>query len=166
MRLLLAAAVLALALAAPATASESHPTLAELESRVMCPVCKTTLDQSNSAAAQRIEAVIRQKIAAGETRSGIEQDLVEQFGPAILAAPPHRGFDLLAWWLPIAALVGGGLVLGAAVWHWSRVRERDPEPSPSNTVLPEGAGGGTDGAAGIDPELERRLDEELARFDA
>jgi cytochrome c-type biogenesis protein CcmH len=163
-RPVLAAAVLALALAAPALASESHPTLAELESRVMCPVCKTTLDQSDSAAAQRIEAVIRQKIAAGETRSQIEQDLVEQFGPAILAAPPHRGFDLLAWWLPIAALVGGGLALAAAVWHRSRVRERDPEPS--NSLSLEGSGGGTDEAAGVDPELERRLDEELARFDA
>jgi cytochrome c-type biogenesis protein CcmH len=150
-RAVVAAALVALGLAAPALASESHPTLAELESRVMCPVCKTTLDQSNSAAAQRIEAVISQKIAAGETRSQIEQELVEQFGPAILAAPPRRGFDLLAWWLPIAAVVAGGLALGAGVWHWSRTRERDREPEPST--------------GGLDPELERRLEEELARFD-
>jgi hypothetical protein len=34
---------------------------------------------------------------------------VAQFGPAILAAPPRKGFDLIAWWLPIA-----GLALGAA----------------------------------------------------
>jgi cytochrome c-type biogenesis protein CcmH len=148
-----AAALLALALASPALASESHPTLAEMESRVMCPVCKTTLDQSDSAVARRIEAVISQKIAAGETRSRIESDLVAQFGPAILAAPPRRGFDLLAWWLPIAGVIAGGLVLGAAVWHWSRVREREP--------VPVAAGG-----APLDPELERRLDEELRRFDA
>ena len=153
MRRLAAAGLVALALAAPAAASESHPTLVEMESRIMCPVCKTTLDQSNSAAAQRIEAVISSKIAAGQTRSQIEQGLVEEFGPEILAAPPRKGFDLLAWWLPIVAVLGGGLILAAAAWHWSRTREREPEPM---------AGA----PAGLDPEMERRLDEELARFDA
>ncbi len=156
MRRAAAAALLALALASPALASESHPTLAEMESRVMCPVCKTTLDQSDSAVARRIEAVISQKIAAGETRSRIESDLVAQFGPAILAAPPRRGFDLLAWWLPIAGVLAGGVVLGVAAWHWSRVRDREPVP----------AAVGATSAGLLDPELERRVDEELRRFDA
>ena len=46
----LAAAVAAMALlavsAGPAAAGERHPTLGELEGEVMCPTCKTTLDQS------------------------------------------------------------------------------------------------------------------------
>jgi cytochrome c-type biogenesis protein CcmH len=121
---------------------------------VMCPVCKTTLAQSNSPAAQRIEAVIAQKIAHGESRSAIEADLVQQFGTSILAAPPRRGFDLLAWWLPIVGVLAAGLVLAAAVWHWSRVREPTP--------LPVGA----TSAGALDPDLERRLDDELRRFDA
>jgi cytochrome c-type biogenesis protein CcmH len=146
---------LVLVLVPQAWASESHPTLAEMESRVMCPVCKTTLDQSDSAVAQRIEAVISQKIAAGETRSRIESDLVAQFGPAILAAPPRRGFDLLAWWLPIVGVIAGGLMLGVAAWHWSRVRDREAVPAPL----------GATSAGPLDPELERRLDEELRRLD-
>ena len=64
MRALLVAA-LALALAAPAFASERHPTLNELEGQVMCPICHTTLDQSDSAAAQRIKAFIERRIRAG-----------------------------------------------------------------------------------------------------
>ena len=147
---LLAAAVLALALAAPALASEAHPTLAELEGEVMCPICHTTLDQSNSAAAQRIKAFIVRRIRAGDTKSEIKTRLVSDFGPAILAEPPKRGFDLLAWLLPIGGLVAGALAVGYAAWRWTRSRE--PEPALA--------------AAGpLDPELERRLDDELRRFD-
>src|SRR5204863_9870210 len=49
MRAVLVAA-LALAVAAPAAAA-SGPSLAKLESEVMCPVCNTTLDQPDSPAA-------------------------------------------------------------------------------------------------------------------
>ena len=102
MRALVAAAffVATLAVAAPALASDAHPTLAELEGEVMCPICKTTLDQSNSAAAQRIKAFIVRRIRAGDSKSEIERRLVDDFGPAILAQPPKHGFDLLAWVLP------------------------------------------------------------------
>jgi len=142
-------AVLALAVAAPAFASERHPSLAELEGEVMCPTCHTTLDESNSAIAQQIKAFIRVRIAEGKTKSQIEAELVDNFGPSILAAPPKRGWDLLAWALPLGGLGLGALVLGILAWRWTRDRDR---PS---------SGGG----AKLDPELERRLDAELARFD-
>ena len=142
--------VLALAVAGPAAASERHPTLAELEGEVMCPICKTTLDQSSSAAAQRIKAFIVRRIRAGDTKSEIKSRLVRDFGPAILAQPSKRGFDLLAWLLPIGGLLAGALAVGYAAWRWTRSRE--PEPALA--------------AAGpLDPELERRLDDELRRFD-
>ena len=149
------AVLLVLALAATARASEAHPTLAELEGEVMCPICHTTLDQSNSAAAGRIKAFIVRRIKAGDTKSQIKRELVDQFGPAILAEPPKHGFDLLAWLLPIVGILGGGLVLGFAAWRWSRRRE------PELVV----AGGGVALPRPLDPELERRLDEELRRFD-
>jgi cytochrome c-type biogenesis protein CcmH len=149
-RLLLVALVF-LALAQAALASEQHPTLGELEGEVMCPTCHTTLDQSSSPVAARMRVFIRARIAAGDTRSGIENKLVAQFGPAILAAPPHKGFGLLAWWLPIAGLLAGLGAVTVAVWHWSRSREpAAPAPPP----------------AALAPELERRVDEELARLDA
>jgi len=104
----LAVALVALVLAAPAAASEQHPTQAELEGEVMCPVCGTTLDQSDSPAAQQIKRVIARRIAAGDTKSEIKARLVANYGDAILAAPPHHGFGLLAWWLPIAGIVAAG----------------------------------------------------------
>src|SRR5947208_14446379 len=107
--LLLAASTLIAA--TTARASEQHPTLVELEGEIMCPTCHTTLDQSNSLEAQRIEAFISSRIRAGDTKSQIKAKLVAQFGEAILAAPPRRGWDLLAWWLPIAGAAAGALGL-------------------------------------------------------
>jgi cytochrome c-type biogenesis protein CcmH len=144
-------AVLALALAGPAAASELKPTPAELESELVCPVCETTLDTSDAPAARRIKAYIRARIAAGDTKSEIKAKLVDQFGPTVLAVPPRKGFDWLAWLLPIGGLAIGAVVVGALAWHWSR--GRGDEPPPPDELEP------------LDPELERRLDAELARFE-
>ena len=143
--------VAALALAGPAAAC-AHPrtSLAHLEGQVMCPICHTTLDQSDSPAAQRIEVFISRKIAACWTAHRIESALVANYGAGILAAPPHKGFDLLAWWLPIAGVLGGALVLGFGVWRWSRRGGPEAEEPPGS---------------GLDEETERRLDDLLARFD-
>ncbi|MEK6274860.1 MAG: cytochrome c-type biogenesis protein [Actinomycetota bacterium] len=122
-------------------------TLADLEDEVMCPVCFTTLDQSSSPAARRIKTFISRRIAAGDTKDEIKDQLVVEYGPQILAAPPKKGFDLLAWLLPIGGVLGGALVLAALAWRWSRVRE----PAPA--------------VAALDPALELRIDDELARFD-
>jgi cytochrome c-type biogenesis protein CcmH len=144
-------AVLALALAAPAAASEQKPTAAELESELVCPVCETTLDTSDAPAARLMKTYIRARIAAGDSKSEIKSKLVDQFGPTVLAVPPRRGFDLLAWLLPLGGLAVGAVVVGALAWHWSRSRDDEP-PAPGE-------------AGPIDPELERRLDSELARFE-
>jgi cytochrome c-type biogenesis protein CcmH len=153
---LLAALAVALALAAPALASETHPTLIDLEDEIVCPACGTTLDQSNSEIARQMKAFITRRIAAGDSKAEIKASLVDEFGEAVLAAPPRRGFNLLAWVLPIAGILLAAAVLGVAAWRWRSARE--PEPP---AVDPR-----TNGHAALDPELERRLDEELARFEA
>jgi cytochrome c-type biogenesis protein CcmH len=152
---LLALGLAALVLATPALGSERHPTLTELEGQLMCPICQgETLAQSNAPAAQRIKAYIQQRIAAGDTRSEIKRKLVDQWGKRILAAPPRHGFDLLAWALPLVGLIGGAGVLGLLAWRWTRVRE--PDPAPQRWSL---------NGHPLEPDEERRLDEELARFD-
>lgn len=148
MRLLVLACVAALFVVPLAHASGRQPTQAELEGEVMCPVCGTTLDQSNSPAAEQIKRVIARRIAAGDTKSEIEDRLVANYGDAILAAPPHRGFGLLAWWLPIVGILSAAVLVGAGAWRWSRARE---------PAVP---------AAPLDPALERRVDDELRRYEA
>jgi len=144
------AAVVAAALvfAAPAVAC-AHPrtSLGYLQGQVMCPTCHTTLEMSDSPAAQRIRAFIAKRIAACWTTKQIESALVANYGQGILAAPSHKGFDLLAWWLPLAGVLAGALVLAFGVWRWSRARTPEDRPPP------------------VDDETERRLDELLARLD-
>jgi cytochrome c-type biogenesis protein CcmH len=147
----LAVAVAALVLAAPAAAcARPRTSLAYLEGQVMCPTCHTTLDMSDAAAAQRIKAFISKRIAQCASAQQIKSELVANFGQGILAEPSHNGFDLLAWWLPVAGVLGGALVLAVGVWQWSRRRE-------PNAPTPEGSE--------LDEETERRLDDLLARFD-
>jgi cytochrome c-type biogenesis protein CcmH len=148
-------AAAALLLAPAALASERHPTLNELENEVMCPVCNTTLAQSNSDAAKSIEREIQDKIRIGWTKGQIKDFLVQQYGESILAAPPKHGFNLLAWVLPLAGIGAAALILGVAAWGWTRGRA-DPEPLAVQS---------SNGQGPIDPELERRVDEELSRFE-
>ena len=100
----------------------------------MCPTCHTTLDQSDSPAAQQIRVFIAQRIAACWTTQQIESALVANYGQGILAAPSHKGFDLLAWWLPIVGVLAGAVVLAFGVWRWSRRKE--PRSRTSRSAAP------------------------------
>jgi cytochrome c-type biogenesis protein CcmH len=126
-RLLALASMLALVVAPNSLASEQHPTQAELEGELVCPTCHTTLDQSNAAVALRMKQFVRTRIAAGDTKSEIKDQLVAQFGKGVLAAPERSGFDLLAWVLPIAGLLAGAGVLTVLAWRWTR-RPEDELP--------------------------------------
>jgi cytochrome c-type biogenesis protein CcmH len=149
----LVVALAVLAAAAPAAASEQHPTLAELEPQLICPTCQTTLDQSDAPVANAIRAFIRRRIRAGDTESEIKAKLVDQFGPEVLAAPQKHGFDLVAWVLPLVGLAAGIAVASVLAWRWSRTRGGEAAPE-------------APAADPLEPAIERRLDEELARFDA
>ena len=146
------AALAMLVAAVPASASEQHPTQAELEADLVCPACHEPLDESDSPIAQQMKAFIRKHIAMGWTKSQIEDALVAQLGPGVLGVPSDHGFDLLAWLLPFTGIAVGAVAVGAGAWWWSRNRS--------------GGGGGPPAVARLDPALERRVDEELARFDA
>ena len=128
-------------------AAAGPPNAADLEAELVCPVCETTLDQSNAPIAQRMKAFIRVRIAAGDSEQEIKDALVDEFGPAVLATPPRSGFGLLAWLLPLAALAVGAIAVGLLIRSWSRRR------TPSDDGEP------------LDPRLERLVDDELARFD-
>jgi len=129
-------------------AAAAPPNAADLEAELVCPVCETTLDQSNAPVAERMKAFIRVRIAAGDSEQEIKDALVAQFGTEVLAKPPEGGFGLLAWLLPLSAVVAGAVAVGLLIRSWSR--RRGPPPA----------------ADDLDPQLERLVDEELARFDS
>jgi cytochrome c-type biogenesis protein CcmH len=163
-----ALALLALALGAgPATAlaqeNDSSPplsgapespaaetSLADIEDEVMCPICGTTLQLSQSPQADRERAFIQRLIAEGRSKEEIKDALVAEYGSEVLALPESEGFDLAAWLVPgIAILVAGGAI-GVGLWRWRR-RDRAAEPRPEPEVL--------------DAAESERLSSDLARYD-
>ena len=137
-----------LALAAPAVASAACPSRADLEDELVCPTCKTTLDQSDAPVARRMKAYVADRVRACASKQEIKDELVAQFGRGVLAEPPRAGFDLLAWALPLGGVLVAAVAVGALAWRWTRARETVDSAEPE-----------------LDPELERRLDAELARFE-
>jgi cytochrome c-type biogenesis protein CcmH len=143
------------ALAVPASASAACPELRSLEGELMCPTCRTTLELSNAPAANQIRRFVCERAAAGDSKGEIKDRLVADFGPGVLASPPKEGFDLLAWVLPLAALGLGAAAIGVLVVRWSRRGK-------SETGLEEPS---ANGRPELDPALEKRLEDELARFE-
>ena len=141
----------ALAFVAAPGASERHPTQAELEAELVCPSCHVPLDESSSAVSQQMKTFIRVHIAAGWTKGRIERSLAAQLGDGIYGVPRTHGFDLLAWILPLGGIALGAVAIATGAWRWSRVRDGASDDSAESPVL--------------DLEGERRVDEELARFD-
>jgi cytochrome c-type biogenesis protein CcmH len=149
LRLLLA---IGLALVLAPAAAAACPTVADLEDELICPTCKTTLDQSDAPVARQIKAIVARRVADCVSKQQIKDELVADFGPSVLAAPPREGFHWLAWVLPPIGLLAAAAVISVLVWRWSR-RPTAEAVANSNGRLP------------LDPELERRLDRELARYD-
>jgi cytochrome c-type biogenesis protein CcmH len=144
------ASFVALALAGPAAAA--CPKVADLEGELICPTCKTTLDQSDAPVARQMKDYIARRAEACASEGQIKDELVAQFGPRVLAAPPREGFHWIAWLLPLLGVGAGVGVISVLVWRWSRSR-------PAEATVE------ANGRPPADPELERRLDQELARYD-
>ena len=149
-------ALLALVLAAPALASEQHPTLARARRAADVPDLRgrdaRAVGFGGGASGSRSRSSTGSLQARRAARSSTSSS--RSGATRILAAPPRHGFDLLAWLLPIVGVLAGAAVLGVLAWRWTR--EREPEPAPDRWSL---------NGHPLGPDEERRLDEELARFD-
>jgi cytochrome c-type biogenesis protein CcmH len=156
MRAAVVALLALLALAPAALGAQPRASFNDVEDEVMCDTCNVPLNIAESDRADQERAAIRKLIARGLTKQQILDELERTYGPAILAKPQDSGFSLAVWWVPVAVVVGLVALLAALLPRWRR-RGR--------------GGGGDDGPArtGRLPALsaadERRLDEDLARYD-
>ncbi len=123
----------------------------EVAQHLWCPLCggRLRLDSCELKACGQMKELIAIKLAEGADAESIRDYFLEQYGPQVLGEPPREGFNWLAWILPVVAVVGG------AIFLWTRLQEMTRPRS----AAPAGAAGGE-----VD-ERERRLDEELARYD-
>lgn len=158
---LLAAVLLVLALAAAlapgapaASGADRSWTVPSISEELMCPVCKTRLDMSQSAAADQIRAFLLQAKREDLTHQQVIDQLVASYGPSVLAETPKHGFGLLAWVAPALVLLGGALAALLVARRWAAKR---PSQGPFLALA--------DGSLDEQARLERRLDAELAHFE-
>lgn len=134
-----------------AAAAASPATVTEIEGEVMCPICGTLLELSDSPQAQREKVFVAKLAAEGRSRSEIKDALVAQYGPAVLALPKGSGFDLSAYLVPILALLAAIAVAAVSVARWRRDGRR-AEASHADDAGPQG-------------EDAERLEADLSRYD-
>jgi cytochrome c-type biogenesis protein CcmH len=144
--------LLATTLAAPASALAATPktSLTDVEPDVMCVSCREPLAVAQSPQAYAERAFIRTLAAQGYGKRQIEQALVAQYGPAVLAKPPAHGFNLTVYVLPPAIVLLGIATLALTLPRWRR--RTAAQRSSHLPSTPE-------------PAENARLEQELARFD-
>ena len=128
-------------------AAVDEKTVQEIAAQLRCVVCQSlSVADSPSETANQMRGIIRERLAAGETPVQVRDYFVEKYGQWILLSPPRRGFDLLVWVVPFAAL-GAGLVLVALVLRRWR---RTPSPVPT---------------AALEPSVRERIRREMEELD-
>lgn len=99
----------------------------ELSKELRCVVCQNqSIDDSDAPLAADLRAIVRERIAAGDTNEQARDYIVRRYGSYVLLKPPVEA-ETLPLWLGPAAFVGFGII-GAAVML-SR-RRRLPETAP------------------------------------
>jgi cytochrome c-type biogenesis protein CcmH/NrfF len=148
-------ALIALLALAPAAALGAQPRASfnDVEDEVMCDTCNVPLNIAESDRADQERTAIRRLIARGLTKQQILAELKRTYGPAILAKPQDSGFSLAVWWVPVVVVVCLIALLATLLPRWRR-RGRD-----------RGAERARARAPALSAADERRLDEDLARYD-
>ena len=107
----------------------------EVGSTVMCPSCDTTLDQSNSPAAEAMRVWVAEAIDAGWTEQEIRDGLVEEYGgdESVLATPRAQGIGLLVWIVPALIVLIAGIGWIVLMRRWRRGPSGDDDQTRSGS---------------------------------
>jgi cytochrome c-type biogenesis protein CcmH len=127
------------------TAWAERPWSEQLAHELMSPYCPgRSLTECPSPQATELRLWIQGQERAGVPREQVEARLFEQFGDQLLHGPRAEGWGLWAYLVPAAALAAGAALVIVFLRRQGRPAPTPPEAAPVR-----------------DPELERRLEEEL-----
>jgi len=138
-------AIIATSVAQPASAQDT-PRGKALGKRVlcMCGGCEDSAGLCNHPGgtfsgpcetARGMQKDLDAHVTRGESDDQILQAMVEQYGPTVLVEPPKKGFDLLAWIMPIAVPLVALVLVWEVVRRWRHKATLAPAGGPS--VSPE-----------------------------
>jgi cytochrome c-type biogenesis protein CcmH/NrfF len=94
----------------------------DIASSLRCPTCTgLSVLESDARFSQQIKQIVQDQVEAGKSKDEILQYFTERYGPWILRAPPPKGFNVLAWLIPISVLVLGPFAVWFFVWRKRKV---------------------------------------------
>lgn len=93
----------------------------EVAEQIKCPVCQDESVASSSASiSEQMRLVIRQQLESGKSEQEVLAYFAAHYGDQILLTPPPRGFNLLAWLMPVAMLLAGLCLISFVTYDWRR----------------------------------------------
>ncbi len=142
--------------AGPAAAPSSARAL---EASLLAPCCfGGTLDVHDSDISRELRSEIEQRVARGESTTAVQDDLVQRYGPQMLAMPHAGAFSATMSTVMIAIVLGGAALL-FTMRRW-RADPSTAERASSERASAVAPSGGV--ARGAEDE---RLDAELEAFE-
>lgn len=115
-------------------------TSSEIEAELMCDCgCGDVLVNCTCERSEEMRAIITGMINDGQSRTQILATFVSQFGEVILSSPPRKGFNLVAYSVPLAGLLVGSVVAVSLARRWrsSKRDEEDEEPETKDVISEE-----------------------------
>lgn len=98
--------------------------------QLRCPVCQgLSLADSQSELSQQMRGVITEQLRAGKTDQQVLDYFVAKYGEWILLEPKARGFNLIAYLLPLVMLAAGIGVIVVSVRKWTRAGSASSVPA-------------------------------------
>ncbi len=134
------ATILTMSAMSPVSAQDT-PRAKALSKRVlcMCGGCEDSVGLCNHPGgtfsgpcetARSMQKDLDAHVIKGESDDQILQAFVEQYGPTVLVEPPKKGFDLLAWIMPIAVPLIALVLVWEVVRRWRHKATLAPAGGP------------------------------------
>jgi cytochrome c-type biogenesis protein CcmH/NrfF len=129
------------ALSIPAAYAQQTPRAKQLGKRVMC-MCGGCEDSAGLCShpggsfsgpcetARGMQKDLDNRVAKNESDDAILAAYVTQYGPTVLVEPPKRGFDLLAWVMPVLMPILALVLVWYVVRSWRKKAKLAPAGGP------------------------------------
>ena len=136
-----ACAPLALSLTAPVAFAQNAPRAKKLANglKCMCGGCEDSAGQCSHPGgsfsgpcetARGMQKDLDVRVNKNESDDAILAAYVTQYGPTVLVEPPKKGFDLLAWIMPVLLPILALVLVWYVVRNWRRKAQLAPAGGP------------------------------------
>lgn len=109
----------------------------EISKDLRCPTCTgLSILESDAQFSIQMKTAVKEQVLAGKNKAEIMSFFTERYGLWILREPPKKGFHLIAWALPLSAMILGPFLLWFFVWR-KRIAVKAKSIRPTKEIISE-----------------------------